>query len=287
MYLFNFFKSTYELKVGHSISNKSKDNAILDEPVAHRILVCASSNQAVDDLAWKLHNEALGPNGMVGSFNIVRFGMQPGEERHDGRGKGRGKVSTGCLSPQDKFLRSISLDNLVENVTKGYAKNEFGSNNDSLSTINNYNTERANILSQCHVVCCTLSGSGSKAFTQSVSRDEFPQSEFEALIIDEACQAQEALSLIPFKYNPNCIFLVGDPQQLPVFTLSKNAQSSRVDRSLFERLTENGWPINLLRVQYRMNDEIAQFPIKQFYNGQLFTGMNMANFGNLNIFVHS
>jgi hypothetical protein len=53
----------------------------LNTPVTRRILICSPSNQTVDELAWKLHNNAIGTNGIVGSFNIIRFGMLPGEAR--------------------------------------------------------------------------------------------------------------------------------------------------------------------------------------------------------------
>ena len=121
-----------------------------------------------------------------------------------------------------------------------------------------------------------MSGSGSKAFVEAVSRDEFPLSEFDALIIDEACQASEASCLIPFKYNPNIVVLVGDPQQLPVMTLSEEASRCKADRSLFERLHANGWQLNLLRLQYRMNEDIVHFPSRRFYDGQLLTSKSLA-----------
>ena len=61
--------------------SSSEKSPILNAQVARRILVCSPSNHAVDELAWKLHKSALGTNGKPGSFNIIRFGMLPGEER--------------------------------------------------------------------------------------------------------------------------------------------------------------------------------------------------------------
>lgn len=69
---------------------------------------------------------------------------------------------------------------------------------------------RSQILGGCNVVITTLSGAGSKAFIDAVCRDPTRNdSEFDAVIIDEACQASEPESLIPFKYNPTTITLVG------------------------------------------------------------------------------
>ena len=78
-------------------------------------------------------------------------------------------------------------------------------------------------------------------------------------------------SLIPFKYNPNIVVLVGDPNQLPVMTFSNEATRCNADRSLFDRLHANGWPINMLRIQYRMHPAIVHFPSKTFYNSNLIT----------------
>ena len=60
-----------------------------------------------------------------------------------------------------------------------------------------------------------------------------------AVIIDEACQASEPESLIPFKYNPTTITIVGDPEQLPVLTHSDSPSSSKLfECSLFQRLVK-------------------------------------------------
>lgn len=106
---------------------------------------------------------------------------------------------------------------------------------------------------------------------KQVSRDEFPQSEFDAVIIDEACQGSEMSCLIPFKYNPNVVVLVGDPNQLPVMTFSQEATRCNADRSLFDRFHEIGLPINMLRIQYRMHPAIVQFPSRTFYDDKIIT----------------
>ena len=249
--------------------------------IARRILVCAPSNQAVDELAWKIHKGAIGPCGIIGGFNLIRFGMLPGETRHDGRGKvNLEKPGNIDQSEKDRYLSAINLDNLVRNIARGKEVNVFAYNmeqatkddNKRNSRFINYTSERQRILSQTHVVCCTLSGAGSKAFVDAVSRDDFPLSEFDAVIIDEGCQGSEPSCLIPFKFNPNAVVIVGDPKQLPVMAFASSAEQCKSDRPLFERLHQNGWPINLLRIQYRMHESIAEFPSKNFYKGNLITG---------------
>lgn len=129
--------------------------------------------------------------------------------------------------------------------------------------------QRSEILSSCSIVLTTLSGAGSKAFIDAVCRCENKtNSEFRAVIIDEACQSSESESLIPFKFNPTTVTLVGDPQQLPVLTLS-SSDHNIYERSLFERLQNLNWPTILLREQYRMHESIASFPSQEFYQGQV------------------
>lgn len=93
--------------------------------------------------------------------------------------------------------------------------------------------------------------------------------EFSVVIVDEACQVSEAACLIPFKFNPSLVVLVGDPKQLPVVTRSQQAETNKSNRSLFERLRDIGWPVHFLRVQYRMNKDISVFPSRTFYHNRL------------------
>ena len=75
------FISIFHIKIGKALSSSENKAPILNAPVARRILICSPSNQTVDELAWKLHTNAIGTDGKPGSFNIIRFGMLPGEDR--------------------------------------------------------------------------------------------------------------------------------------------------------------------------------------------------------------
>lgn len=115
------------------------------------------------------------------------------------------------------------MDIIVNKIAEGKERHDYAHRNDASKSVSgksrqsrfiNYSAERQKILSECHVICTTLSGAGSKAFADAVSRDEFPQSEFDAVIIDEAAQGSEMQCLIPLKFNPNALILVGDPKQV-------------------------------------------------------------------------
>jgi superfamily I DNA and/or RNA helicase len=67
-----------------------------------------------------------------------------------------------------------------------------------------------------------------------------PGFKFDAVIIDEAAQAVEPSSLIPFKYNPQAVVMVGDPCQLPATVFSNSAKRCNFGQSLFQRLHISG-----------------------------------------------
>ncbi|KAH8695036.1 putative tRNA-splicing endonuclease [Talaromyces proteolyticus] len=101
--------------------------------------------------------------------------------------------------------------------------------------------------------------------------------DFETVIIDEAAQSIELSALIPLKYGCAKCILVGDPKQLPPTVLSKEASRFQYEQSLFVRMQSNHPnDVHLLDVQYRMHPEISRFPSLTFYEGLLQDGPNMA-----------
>jgi senataxin len=97
------------------------------------------------------------------------------------------------------------------------------------------------------------------------------KTKFSFSIIDESCQATEISILVALqKVSGKCI-LVGDPQQLPPTVKSKKLKVLGI--SLFERLTNEGYPYHFLNEQYRMHPLISYFPRMTFYNGNLHDGI--------------
>lgn len=101
--------------------------------------------------------------------------------------------------------------------------------------------------------------------------------EFETVIIDEAAQSIELSALIPLKYGCTKCILVGDPKQLPPTVLSREAARFQYEQSLFVRM-QNRYDndVHLLDTQYRMHPEISKFPCREFYDGRLLDGEGMA-----------
>jgi len=99
--------------------------------------------------------------------------------------------------------------------------------------------------------------------TNSACGGEFlEEREFDVVFIDEAAQAMEPSTLIPFIKGGQVIF-AGDHKQLPPTILS---QDERLKISMFERFSAL-YPnaMHTLEIQYRMNEKINKFPSCEFY----------------------
>ncbi len=116
------------------------------------------------------------------------------------------------------------------------------------------------------VVCTTTSTAGGELLKEE---------KFDVVIIDEATQATEPSCLIPLIKAPQVI-LAGDHKQLPPTILSPKAQA--LSLSLFERLIKL-YPeaSSMLQIQYRMNEQIKEFPSRKFYAGKLISAEEVKN----------
>ena len=117
------------------------------------------------------------------------------------------------------------------------------------------------VLGAAQVVCATCS-----MLAGRVLRDET----FDVALLDEATQTVEPLALMAFLKAPTVI-LAGDPQQLPPTIISMEAAKQGLGVSLFERLLRDcGDEVKrMLKVQYRMNEQLMAFPSREMYGGEL------------------
>ncbi|PTB97663.1 IGHMBP2 family helicase [Marivirga lumbricoides] len=115
------------------------------------------------------------------------------------------------------------------------------------------------IIERTAVVCATNSSSGS---------DLLKDTQFDVVCVDEATQATEPECLIPLLKGKQWI-LVGDHHQLPPTVKSSEAEALKI--SLFERLLDQipqDW-VSLLKIQYRMHENIMRFSNETFYHSKL------------------
>eukprot|EP01033_Poteriospumella_lacustris_P018440 gene18440-13265_t len=203
------------------------------DPRRPRLLLCAPSNTAVDELVYRILTQGLfDEHGVQRSDNlsVVRIGAASSE-----------------LSPQElsmiRVVEGVCLDNLVEEKRQQLASlpppaaaalpsssfmktghvltlssqqlrshGQGGPSQPPLPSGWRISDLRRQVLEQADIVCCTLSGAGSQPILEILLR--IPHFRFDAVIIDEAAQTVEPSSLIPFKFNPQVVVMVGDPCQL-------------------------------------------------------------------------
>ena len=118
------------------------------------------------------------------------------------------------------------------------------------------------IIIKSKILCTTLSMSG-------IEKLDIVKNQVDYLIIDEACQAIEPSTLVPFELGPKRIIMVGDQSQLPATTISENAERTKFSRSFFERLLDNGYQRYMLNIQYRMDPVIRKYPSASFYENRI------------------
>ena len=119
------------------------------------------------------------------------------------------------------------------------------------------------MIKEATIVCGTLAVSGQNRLLDLLD------GEIDYLIVDEACQAIEPLTLIPMQMNAPRVILVGDHRQLAATVHYREGIKQGLSRSLFERLVDNKVNTHMLTIQYRMDPQISAFPSKEFYDGLL------------------
>ncbi|KAK4777605.1 hypothetical protein SAY87_017792 [Trapa incisa] len=154
-------------------------------------------------------------------------------------------------------IQAVSMDHLVEQKMNQVAA---GTDSDSI---------RAAILHEAVIVFSTLSFSGSAIFSKLNYK-------FDVVIIDEAAQAVEPATLVPLSNGCKQVFLVGDPVQLPATVISTVANKFGYGMSLFQRFQKAGYPVLMLKEQYRMHPQIRSFPSREFYNNELEDGPDIS-----------
>ncbi|VAI43122.1 unnamed protein product [Triticum turgidum subsp. durum] len=201
------------------------------------VLVCAPSNSALDEIVLRVLQTGIrDENNNTYNPKIVRIGLKA---HHS--------------------VKAVSMDYLIQQKQSGVASDGGRRGAGEQDRI------RASLLDEAAIVFSTLSFSGSAIFTRMTRA-------FDVVIIDEAAQAVEPATLVPLVHGCRQVFLVGDPVQLPATVISKTAQNLGYRTSLFQRFQAAGFPVQMLKIQYRMHPEISVFPSKEFYEGILEDG---------------
>lgn len=226
--------------------------ALLREAPSQRILVCAPSNTAVDELLLRLKRSGVaGMDGRRYMPRLLRVGV-------------RDSVLPELLDASP----SIFYDDIVAEVTR---KDERLSGSGGITAADAKLLRQKlkdSVLADAQVICVTL-GSLRQIMQQRKSLL------FEYVIIDEASQATEPQTILPLTMGCKRCVLVGDTNQLQPTILSAQASRAGLGRSLMARLLVAAHGSVKLRMQYRMVPSISGFPNAEFYHGILVDAPNV------------
>lgn len=116
-----------------------------------------------------------------------------------------------------------------------------------------------------------LDGADVVAATTSAAA-AFDRNRFDVGVVDEATQASRPATAIVLECARKLV-LAGDHKQLPPYSATEHDADADSHASLFEALLERyGDDLAVpLREQYRMHEDIAAFPNREFYDGLLET----------------
>lgn len=215
-----------------------------------QVLVCAQSNMAVDWISEKLVDRGI---------NVLRIGNPT---RVNDKMLGftyERRFESHADYPQLWAIRK-AIRELRKNRKKG--SENYHQKMDRLKSRAAEIELRINaeLFGEARVIACTLVGSAHHLLEGM---------KFGTLFIDEAAQALEAACWIPMK-RASRVILAGDHCQLPPTVKSIAALRAGLGKTLMERIAENKPEVvTLLKIQYRMNDEIMRFSSDWFYEGKV------------------
>lgn len=215
-----------------------------------QVLVCAQSNMAVDWISEKLVDRGI---------NVLRIGNPT--RVND---KMLGFTYERRFESHPDYPQLWAIRKAIRELRKNRKK---GSENyhQKMDRLKSRAAEielriNAELFGEARVIACTLVGSAHHLLEGM---------KFGTLFIDEAAQALEAACWIPMK-RASRVILAGDHCQLPPTVKSIAALRAGLGKPLMERIAENKPEVvTLLKIQYRMNDEIMRFSSDWFYGGKV------------------
>ena len=217
-----------------------------------KILICAQTNQAID--------------------NIIKLFKKYDFEKY-----------VRVLSPAKEISEELDITNSVHKLArdkiysdpKKYKeliklierkeKNGFLGENDYKIYKERIGDIENDIIENSSIVLSTLNNSADERL-----RDY----NFSYVLIDEAAQALEPDTILSLIHQAQMVVLIGDDKQLGPVINSNSAAKAGLSISLFERLHtlyKDAPFITLLDEQFRMNEKLNEFPNKTFYGNKMKT----------------
>lgn len=218
----------------------------------NQVLVCAQSNMAVDWISEKLVDRGV---------SVLRIGNPS-------------RVNDKMLSfTYERRFESHpdypQLWSMRKAIRELYARSWKGADREAVRQKINSLKDRAteleirineSLFAEARVIACTLVGSANRLLMGQ---------KFGTLFIDEAAQALEPACWIAIR-KADRVILAGDHCQLPPTVKAPEALRAGLGHTLMQAIVKNKpETVSLLKLQYRMNDDIMRFSSEWFYGGML------------------
>lgn len=214
-----------------------------------QVLVCAQSNMAVDWISEKLVDRGI---------NVLRIGNPT-------------RVNDKMLSftyerrfeAHPDYPQLWSIRKAIRELRQ--QRKHADSWHQKMDRLKSRATElelriRSSLFGEARVIASTLTGAANRVLEGE---------KYSTLFIDEAAQALEAACWIAIRKAGRVIF-AGDHCQLPPTVKSIMALKGGLGKTLMERIVENKpETVTLLKMQYRMNEQIMKFSSEWFYHGMV------------------
>jgi ATP-dependent RNA/DNA helicase IGHMBP2 len=225
-----------------------------------KVLVCASSNNAVDLLAERLSEKGLKVL-RIGNItrihdHLLHLTLDEKMRNHPewNRIKKLKIVAQELEKKAAQFKRNFGQE---ERDERKFLRKEVREMRKWAYELEDRLMDE--ILRDSEIIACTLAGASHKVLEGM---------QFRTLIIDEASQALE----------PECwnailmaerVILAGDHKQLPPTVKSTEAAKMGFETTLLDIMADKIPHSAMLEIQYRMNNSILGFSNERFYNGKL------------------
>lgn len=214
-----------------------------------QVLVCAQSNMAVDWISEKLVDRGI---------NVLRIGNPT-------------RVNDKMLSftyerrfeAHPDYPQLWSIRRAIRELRQ--QRKHADSWHQKMDRLKSRATElelriRSSLFGEARVIASTLTGAANRVLEGE---------KYSTLFIDEAAQALEAACWIAIR-KAGRVILAGDHCQLPPTVKSIMALKGGLGKTLMERIVENKpETVTLLKMQYRMNEQIMKFSSEWFYHGMV------------------
>lgn len=233
-----------------------------------RVLLCAPSNVAVDNLVERLSHY------YRRRTDVLRLG-HPARVADAVLGRSIDIVTK--QSNDGLVLRELQ-DEIMQTLSKAQ-RGRFGERKEAWGLLKDlrrdYRKRESSLLTNlflgARVVACTLHTGGSKEVSSAIR--DYPDM-FNTLVIDEISQALLPQVWIPLVAHSGIkrLIIAGDNKQLPPTVTSKDDKVQHLlQKTLFDILVDSyGEKVqHLISIQYRMCKDIMQFPSHTMYGGKL------------------